>query len=466
MSVEMENGMMKSVVFACAASAAALVCRAEVSVTNRELVADSPFELRIGSTEYAKMLGDAVSEHTGKGFDPELGEVVTNYVHRSATLRLRRSYFGFERMVLSFRGKDKKLETIHAHPADVNRKKLSMKDCLSAVEKIAADIDSRLGVDMAGSMQVSDEADAIQRLEKLRTEIADENKTGKSRAGEFATSFCSARATKEIAGVDVDFDVTGFVNNMTNCYVSLSIERYVDRFGFSPGRSNGRIPVYTNSATSAAMSLPVSEEQKKAHEEAAKIRAALKRLFGVDFDERETPIDTQRLPDPEKSKDLMSKPEWSAMETPFAGMTERKQKQAVKFMFIPLCSFALRRAYDSDVSEDELQSCASTFVAAFEAELGEKIPPVEAKDDLEKMVGSGVPAFGDVRAILQSDKRQAFTGRVGDILMDVSYAPPRYVKKDGRYEISRRGAVVVSFTQSPLCGADRSGAERRGNGPR
>ena len=457
---------MKSVVFACAASAAALVCRAEVSVTNRELVADSPFELRIGSTEYAKMLGDAVYEHTGKGFDPELGEVVTNYVHRSATLRLRRSYFGFERMVLSFRGKDKKLETIHAHPADVNRKKLSMKNCLSAVEKIAADIDSRLGVDMAGSMQVSDEAEAIQRLEKLRTEIADENKTGKSRAGEFATSFCSARATKEIAGVDVDLDVTGFVNNMTNCYVSLAIERHVDRFGFSPGRSNGRIPVYTNSATSAAMSLPVSEEQKKAHEEAAKIRAALKRLFGVDFDERETPIDTQRLPDPEKSKDLMSKPEWSAMETPFAGMTERKQKQAVKFMFIPLCSFALRRAYDSDVSEDELQSCASTFVAAFEAELGEKIPPVEAKDDLEKMVGSGVPAFGDVRAILQSDKRQAFTGRVGDILMDVSYAPPRYVKKDGRYEISRRGAVVVSFTQSPLCGADRSGAERRGNGPR
>ena len=104
----------------------------------------------------------------------------------------------------------------------------------------------------------------------------------------------------------------------------------------------------------------------------------------------------------------MSKPEWSAMETPFAGMTERKQKQAVKFMFIPLCSFSLRRAYDGDVSEDELQSCARTFVAAFEAELGEKIPPAEPKDDLEKMVGSGVPAFGDVRAILQSDKRQAF----------------------------------------------------------
>ena len=438
---------MRSVVFACAGVAFVLACRAEVSVTNRELVVDSPFELRIGSTEYAKMLGDAVYEHKGRGFDSELGEVVTNYVHRSATLRLRSPYFGIERMALSFRGKDKKLETIHAHPAGVNRKKLSMKDCLSAVEKIAADIDSRLGVDMAGSMQVPDEAEAIQRLEKLRAEIADENKTGKSRTGEFATSFCSARATKEIEGVDVDFAVTGFVNNMTNCYVSLAIERHVDRFGFSPGRSNGRIPIYTNSAATAAMSLPVTEEQKKAH------------LFGVDFDEAETPIDTHRLPDPEKSKDLMSKPEWSAMETPFAGMTERKQKQAVKFMFIPLCSFSLRRAYDGDVSEDELQSCARTFVAAFEAEFGEKIPPAEPKDDLEKMVGSGVPAFGDVRAILQSDKRQAFAGRVGDLLLDVSYAPPRYVKKNGLYEISRRGAVVVSFTQSPLL-ASSGGRDR------
>ena len=155
--------MMRSVVFACAGVAFVLACRAEVSVTNRELVVDSPFELRIGSTEYAKMLGDAVYEHKGRGFDSELGEVVTNYVHRSATLRLRSPYFGIERMALSFRGKDKKLETIHAHPAGVNGKKLSMKDCLSAVENIAADIDSRLGVDMAGSMQVPDEAEAIQR---------------------------------------------------------------------------------------------------------------------------------------------------------------------------------------------------------------------------------------------------------------------------------------------------------------
>ena len=224
---------MRSVVFACAGVAFVLACRAEVSVTNRELVVDSPFELRIGSTEYAKMLGDAVYEHKGRGFDSELGEVVTNYVHRSATLRLRSPYFGIERMALSFRGKDKKLETIHAHPAGVNRKKLSMKDCLSAVEKIAADIDSRLGVDMAGSMQVPDEAEAIQRLEKLRTEIADENKTGKSRTGEFATSFCSARATKEIEGVDVDFAVTGFVNNMTVTPLAEIVEGtdLYDRYG-------------------------------------------------------------------------------------------------------------------------------------------------------------------------------------------------------------------------------------------
>ena len=114
------------------------------------------------------------------------------------------------------------------------------------------------------------------------------------------------------------------------------------------------------------------------------MRATLKRVFGVDFDEAETPIDTHRLPDPEKSKDLMSKPEWSALETPFAGMTERKQKQAVKLMFIPLCSFSLRRAYDGGVFEDELQACARRFVAAFEAELGEKIPRLSSQRTIRR----------------------------------------------------------------------------------
>ena len=184
---------------------------------------------------------------------------------------------------------------------------------------------------------------------------------------------------------------------------------------------------------------------------AAKMRETLKRVFGVDFDEVETPLDTSRLPDPEKSSEIMSKPEWSHLETPFADMTERKEKQSVKFLFIPFCTFSLRHAYDGDVAEEDMLSLAARFVAAFEAELGEKIAPAEPKqDNLAKSLGSGVPTFGDTRAIFLPDKKQAFSGRVGDMLLDVSYAPPRYVKKNGRHEVAMRGAVVATFTQSPM----------------
>ena len=442
---------MKSLVFACAASAFALVGLAEVSVEKRQLVVDSPFELKIGSAEYAKMLGAAVHSYTSRRFDPELG-AETNYVYRSASARLRSPYFGLEQMSLSFHGDDRKLESVRAYRSYKNRNRISMEECRGIVEKIAADIDKRFDLGLADSLDVKDADEALSRLDELRAEIAERDKTTGSRSGGFSTSFCSARATKEIDGVEVDFSVTGFLDNNTNCEVNVEFERHVyNRYYNSYARSNGKIPVYTNSATSAAMSLPVTAEQKKAHEEAAKIRAVVKRLFGVDFDEVETPLDTNRLPDPEKANEMMSKPEWSALETPFAGMTERKRKQSMKFILIPFCTFSLRHAYDGDVSEEEMQACARRFVEEFEAELGEKIPPSEPKDDgLTKMFGSSVPAFGDVRVILQFDKKQAFLGRVGDMVLDITYAPPRYVRKNGRHEIAMKGAVVVSYTQSPI----------------
>lgn len=449
----MENGMIKSVVFACAASAFALAGLAEVSFTNRELVVDSPFELKIGSAEYAKMFGTAVHSYTSRRFDYELG-AETNYVYRSASARLRSPYFGLEQMSLSFHGDDRKLESVRAYRSYKNRNRISMEECRGIVEKIAADIDSRFGLRMADSMYVDAADKTMSRLDELRAEYAEKKKNTKagSRTGSFSISFCSAHATKEIDGVEVDLSVLGFIDNNTNCEVNIEMERHVDRpyHHFSPGRSDGKIPVYTNSAASAGMGLPVTDEQKKAHGDAAKIRAVVKSLFGVDFDEVETPLDTNRLPDPDKADDLVSKPEWSALETPFAGMTERKRKQSMKLILIPFCTFSLRHAYDGDVSEEEMQACARRFVEEFEAALGEKIPPVEPKNDMMKKLGSGVPAFGDVRVILQFDKKQAFLGRVGDMVLDITYAPPRYVRKNGRHEIAMKGAVVVTFTQSPL----------------
>lgn len=45
---------------------------------------------------------------------------------------------------------------------------------------------------------------------------------------------------------------------------------------------------------------------------------------------------------------------------------------------------------------------------------------------------------------------QWFAGKVGDLLIDISYATPRYAKKGNAFEIVRKGAIVVNIVQSPL----------------
>ena len=54
---------------------------------------------------------------------------------------------------------------------------------------------------------------------------------------------------------------------------------------------------------------------------------------------------------------------------------------------------------------------------------------------LAKMYGEGVPTFGDTKAMLGLDKKTYFTGRVGDLAIEIAYAEPRYAK---RGEVRRR----------------------------
>ena len=41
-------------------------------------------------------------------------------------------------------------------------------------------------------------------------------------------------------------------------------------------------------------------------------------------------------------------------------------------------------------------------------------------------------------------------GKVGDLAIEIGYAEPRYAKRGGKYEITCKGAVVVSIVQSPV----------------
>jgi hypothetical protein len=69
---------------------------------------------------------------------------------------------------------------------------------------------------------------------------------------------------------------------------------------------------------------------------------------------------------------------------------------------------------------------------------------------LAERTGEGVPVFGDTRALIGLDKKVYFKGRVGDLLVEICYAEPRYAKRGERFEIICKGAALVNIVQSAI----------------
>ena len=233
--------------------------------------------------------------------------------------------------------------------------------------------------------------------------------------------------------------------------VSASIS-VSNRSFMKPARQEWKIPVHTNSASSfIGGKAPATDEQKKAHEAAAKLREAVVRLFGVDFDKPDQkvqfPIDANATDGADTPKK-----EWSALESPFAGMDERKLSRSISFCVIPYCAFSLRHAFAGDATEDERDTIAREFLSALEKECGVKIEAIDEHGHgfLSEVSGEGVPTFGDTRAIFRQDVKTHFTGRLGDIAVTIKSAPPRYAVRNGKHEVITRGAVVADFAQSPI----------------
>ena len=438
---------MNRTLYVCAALALAGCASApKVRVANGELVLDSPYDLEVGSEKYAKMLGSALRSdtHVSKWH----GKVTTNtYCWGKATLT--KPYFGFDRMQLSF--KEGKLDSVHLSSSrNVTGEDMSFDECRSIVKKMADDFEAKTGVPAVGHID-QDENEAIERLEELRKEIAEDAKKGGRKTGGFASSFVFMSGERKINDVDVVYDFCGMVNDKRKCNVSASI-RVSDMRPVMPARQKWKIPVHTNSASSfLGGTMQATDEQKKAHEAAAGLREAVARLSGVDFDKPDQkvqfPIDASAADGADTPKK-----EWSALESPFAGMDERKLSQSISLCVIPYCSFSLRHAYAGDAAEDERDALAREFLAALEKECGAKIEATDGqKHSLwSEAAGEGAPTFGDTRAIFRQDVKTHFTGRLGDITLDIKSAPPRYVVRNGKHEIVTKGAVVAEFAQSPI----------------
>ena len=135
-----------------------------------EFEVDSPFELRIGSTEYARQLGDAVKPGpSGSADETSFGDV-----------RLSRPYFGIERAGLTFRGEERRLSRVTLVRGTFfgTDEELTLVDSRDIAVAIAADMGKRFGVAqsaMSGSEKSDDAAEyVLERAKKAAKERGDE----------------------------------------------------------------------------------------------------------------------------------------------------------------------------------------------------------------------------------------------------------------------------------------------------
>ena len=417
-------------------------------VENRKIVLDSPFALEVGSAEYAKAFGDLIQTSAHASYNPQTKKTTTNFYHH-AEAWLATPYFGCERVWLNFKGEEKTLNSCNLSRGRFygSSKKMSFDECRATVGKIVADMESRFGMTMRCTNDLS-ENDAKARVKEMGEEL----KQRGEKCGGYATSFVYYSWQTKNAHGFVDYRVSGMMDEKGGCSINVdfSVPPEFLRRSYQPG---DEIPVYTNEmySTTSAKLVP-TVEQKKAHEEAKKLRETIARLFGVDLDQ---PSETNDLSSAlwQTNTPATVKREWTSMERPFEGMTERKVNQSVRFLAIPFGMFALRRSYDGDVSEEELKAQAKRFLDRLEKEYGAKIPEADTKEGtalLAKQFGEGVPTFGDTKALLGLDKKTHFMGKVGDLAIEIGYAEPRYAKRGGMYEIVCKGAVVVNIVQSPV----------------
>ena len=428
-----------------------LAAAGEFSVEDGKIVVASPFDLEIGSAEYAKALGDCVKSHADVRKDHKTGALTTNWYH-SAEARFTQPYFGVKNVWLSFKDEGKTLSHAHLSIGDDKRGfggKLTFGDCCKIFDEVAADMSTRFGEEMDADDDATEE-DAMERIAACAKDCA--------ASGAFATSFRYAKASTTNRYGDVEYHLAAMVHNDKTYSVNLSVERpYLLPETMDISRDDGYIPVYTNKSPSTAF-LMRTPEQEKAHKEADALRATIKRLFDVDLDAPSVTYDTSAALI--TLTNSPAQPEWLPLARPFAGCTERKADRGVRVLFVPVANFGIRHAFDGDVGEEELKAESQRILDELERELGAKIPACEksAKESNDgESADATPPAVGDFKAMITSKPGAYFRGAIGDISVSIKYAVPSYVKRDGKYEVALRGAVVMEIMQSQIVAETKKG---------
>lgn len=429
--------MKTCIMLVCVVSLGLSLC-AGVSASAAEesdFTVDSPFDLTLGSTNYAVRLGKSVRSNTSASYDPETKVTTTNW-SAYGFVSLSTPYHGVKSVSLDFKGEERRLDL---YSFSIGGKKrgiggtLSVEECRNVMKEIADDISKRFGVKMEASKHDGGELSDKEIDERI------EQMTKGKRHQTVSTSFSHINGFGEREGVGVGYSVSGMVDRKRMCSVHVNVYT-----SFIP---RAKEPVSV--ASSSIAGLVSQEEQVKAHAEAKRLREALGKLFGIDFDATE-----DKKGQKGDSPEWPPKNEWKPMEHPVAGLVECKPNSGTTSFFrVPIVNFVARRAYPGDVEETELQRLAKDVLGCLETAYGERIPvadTAEGRAQLAEVLGAGVPTFGDSRALLGLDKVQTFVGKLGDLAIDIAYALPRYERRGEEYRLVRRGAVVLTILQSPM----------------
>ncbi len=430
--------MKNSMMLICAVSLGISLC-AGVSASAADepaFTVDSPFDLTLGSTNYAVRLGKSVQSNTSAVYDPETKVTTTNW-SAYGFVSLFKPYHGVKSVHLGFKGEERRLDS---YSFSIGGKKrgsggtLTVDECRKVMKEIADDISKRFGVKMEASKYDGELSD-----EEIDKRIEQMTKGDSKRHQTISTSFSHINGFGERDGVGVGYSVSGMVDRKRMCSVHVRVYT-----SFVPCAKET-----VSVATSSIAGLVSQEEQMKAHAEAKRLREALGKLFGIDFDATE-----EKKGQKGDSSEWPPKNEWKPMEHPVAGLVECKPNSGTTSFFqVPIVNFVARRAYPGDVEEAELQRLAKDVLGCLETAYGERIPvadTAEGRAQLAEVLGTGVPTFGDSRALLGLDKVQTFVGKLGDLAIDISYALPRYERRGEDYRLVRRGAVVLTILQSPM----------------
>ena len=415
-------------------------------VEKGRFVIDSPFDLKLGSTEYAKVAGNAIHSHLSVDrFKDENGKpdaVESNWTH-NATARLAKPYFGIPEMSLNFRGADKRLEGYSLS----TMRKLALKteqECVELVKKLAADLSRRYGTTLD-----------VPEPRESAADVAQQNKNDRG-----AISFIQAGNASWDSAVTIS--VAGLVSKKMQFHVIASVkdrkmhDEWLEKiFSRIPQQ---RTTVSTNSyimRTGESGKASPSAAQKQRHEEAAGLRATVKRLFGFDLDS------TNRI----SYAYWKNSKEWRPLSAPVEGLSEMKDMGGGGAVAtIPFRELIVRRAFEGDVLAEDLDAAAGRILARIESEYGKKIKPMKWKNGPADsglpawLKDGGTPTYGDMRASMSmvNSCKTVFRGEVGDIRLEIRYHEPCYMKRADRFSMTVKGAILVTFTQSPAASLGRS----------